>query len=397
VIARTTLIAAALLLAATTARAGGFAVPETAASTGGVAGAATARTDDPAAAWYDPAALVDGGGWRLGVGMMLPMSSLEARAADGSWTAHTTGAPTPVPQIFATRSAGAWAIGLAVTVPYGGDVAWPTDWPGRHEIVSSKLIDVRIAPFIGWRTGRLRVAGGVHVDLGKLDLDRGLDFIDTDGTVLLALHGVGVGVDAAAYVDVGAGIAVGASYKSRTSMALKGDANFTAPDAFSMKTPDQHVSSRLALPDRLALGASIQRGPWRGFGDVELTTWSVNKQQVIDFAQPQTPDVTQVNDWHTTIGAKVGGEWSRGHGTVRAGLAWDPTPAGTGHLAPTTPDGNRVAITLGGGWQLGKGVAADAFYGYLHIGERASTNPDSMMASYGGHAHLLGLGLRVTR
>ena len=390
------LLASALAFAGR-AHAGGLAVPETAASTGGVAGAATARTDDPAAAWYDPAALVDGGGWRIGVGLMLPMASLQATAADGSWTSKTGGSPTPVPQVFLTRSAGAFAAGLAVTVPYGGNVAWPTDWPGRHEIVSTKLVDVRVAPFVGWRSGQVRVAGGVHVDLAQLDLARRLDFIDTEGDVALRLHGVGIGADLAAYLDVGHGAALGVSYKSRTSIDLSGDADFTGPDAFSMKAPDQHATSSLALPDRIAIGGTLVHGALRGFADLEVTTWSVNKTQVIDFAEDQTPDVVQVNDWHTTIGAKVGGEWHRGRATARAGLGWDPSPAGTDHLAPTTPDGNRVAVTLGGGWQLSKTVAADAFYGYLHIGERASANPDSMMASYGGHAHLLGLGLRVTR
>ena len=34
---------------------------------------------------------------------------------------------------------------MAIGVPFGGGVAWPADWAGRFEIVSSQLLDGRIA------------------------------------------------------------------------------------------------------------------------------------------------------------------------------------------------------------------------------------------------------------
>ncbi len=391
------LVVAGVLAVASPAFAGGYAVPETAATAGGTAGASTARASDASAAWYDPAALVDGAGWRVGAGVMLPMATLSATAPDGSWHASTQGAPLPVPQLFASRAWNDWAAGAAVTVPYGGDVAWPADWPGRHEIVSTQMMDVRIAPFVGWRRGRVRIAGGVHVDLGRLTIAKQLDFVDTDGNVNMELTGTGIGADASAFVQVREDLDVGVSYKSRTHVPLRGQANFTAPDAFSMKTPDQNVSSALDLPDRLALGASWRRGAFRALGDLEVVMWSVNKTQVIDFADSQTPDVTEVNDWHTTVAARAGGEWTSGRFIGRAGLAWDPSPASADHLGPIAPDGDRVEATVGASWQLGGGTSVDAFYGYLHVGARASTNPDSTMATYGGAAHLIGLGVRVDR
>jgi long-chain fatty acid transport protein len=302
-----------------------------------------------------------------------------------------------VPQLFASRAWGDWAAGLAVTVPYGGDVAWPADWAGRHEIVSTQMMDVRVAPFVGWRSGRLRIAGGVHVDFGRLTIAKQLDFVDTDGNVDMLLHGTGFGVDASAFVSLRDDLDVGLSYKSRTHVPLSGQANFTAPDAFSMKTPDQSVSSALEFPDRIAAGAAWTHGAFRALGDLEVVVWSVNKTQVIDFSMAQTPDVTQVNDWHTTLAARGGGEWTRGRFVGRAGLAWDPSPASADHLGPIAPDGDRVEATVGASWRLGEGTTIDAFYGYLRVGKRASTNPDSTMATYGGSANLLGVGLRMDR
>src|SRR5262249_36208514 len=153
----------------------------------------------------------------------------------------------------------------------------------------------------------------------------------------------------------------------------------------------------LALPDRLAAGLSWRRGAFRALADLEVVVWSVNQKQVIDFSQPQTPDVTQVNDWHTTLAARAGGEWTRGRFVGRAGLAWDPSPASPDHLGPIAPDGDRIEATVGASWRLGKTTAIDAFYGYLRVGRRASTNPDSTMATYGGDAHLFGVGVRMER
>ena len=73
-----------LLLAATTAaHAGGLAVGDQNAVSAATGGAGAARADDPGAAWHDPAALADGGGWRVGISLALARPSLETRAGGG--------------------------------------------------------------------------------------------------------------------------------------------------------------------------------------------------------------------------------------------------------------------------------------------------------------------------
>jgi len=393
----TMLLIGVMMAMAAPARAGGYAVAEQSATAGGTAGAATARSDDPGAAWYNPAALVDDGGTRAGAGVVLAMAQLHAAATDDAWQADTEGGATPVPQLHVGHAAGPWAIGLAAGVPYGGNVHWPADWQGRHEVIASRLAVVRLAPFAGWRFGRVRVAGGVHVDLGELRIRRGLDFVDTEGDVQLAMRGAGLGFDAAAFVRITDDLDAGVSYRSRTRLAMSGEADFTAPDAFSMKTADQHVTTEVALPDRIAAGVAWKRGALAVLGDVEVTAWSINDRQVIDFEREATPDVTQVNAWSTTVALRAGAEW-RGPGwTARAGVAYDPSPAPDDHLAPTSPDSDRYEAAIGGTWLVSPGIAVDGFYALLHLAERESENSESMRARYGGNAHLIGVGVRWTR
>jgi len=398
---KTAVIGFALLAAGGTARAGGFEVAEQSASAGGAGGTGAARSDDPSAAWYNPAALVDGGGVRIGAGLTAAMASLHASAMDGSWSETTEGGPAPLPSLQASWAGGDWAAGLSLGIPFGADVEWPEDWAGRHEIIASRILVVRAAPFVGWRRGRWRVAGGLHVDTGEMRIRRSLDFIDAEGDVELALRGAGLGVDLAAFVraaeNAGGHLDLGLTYKSRTSMTLDGEADFTTPDAFSQKAADQTASSSLTLPDRIAAGAAWQRGAWTLLADLELAAWQVRDRVVIDFEREETPDVNQTTDWRATVTMRAGAEWRGGPWVARAGLYRDPTPSPAATLSPTSPDSTRTGGSLGIGRALGASWAVDAFYGFMHLSERASENPDSMAARYGGHAHLFGAGLRYQR
>ena len=391
---------AGLLAGAGQARAAGFAVAEQSASAGGTAGAATARSGDPAAGWYNPAALADGVGLRLGLGVRLALPSVSAPATDGSGSEDAESKLSTPPTVYASWARGANAFGVAVGVPFGSGVTWPGTWPGRFEITSSRIEVARIAPFYAralTRDGKLRVAGGAHIDLGRMRIGRSLDFIDTEGSVALDLSGWGVGLDAALFWQAARGLDVGLSIKSRTTLALSGGADFEAPLAVSGKAQDQHADSELNLPDRLALGARWARGRLALLGDLEVVTWSRRAQTVIDFERDATPDVVQEDRWHSTLAVRAGAEFAPRPGwLVRGGAFLDPTPAPDDALAPSSPDSTRVGLTLGGGHSFGR-VTVDGFYEYLTLLERTAQNPEALAASYGGHAHLVGISVSLLR
>jgi len=390
------LIAVGLACAlAGSASAGGFAVAEQTALAGGSGGASTARAQDPGAAWYNPAALADGAGVRVGIGLLAALPSINAEAMDGSWqTSSESGVATP-PHLNLSYANGDIALGVAAGVPFGAGVTWPDDWAGRHEILSTNLEVFRVAPFLAWRFGKLRVSGGVHADFARLRINRTLDFVDTEGDVKLDMTGNAIGFDAAAFYAASPNVDVGVSYKSRSKIAVTGGADFTAPDAFSVKTTDQNVSSTVNLPDRIATGVRYRRGKLSLLGDVIVTLWGVNRQTVIDFEIEDTPDVVQENDWSTTVGLRAGGEYQLRRGVVvRGGAFFDPTPAPADRLAPTSPDADRVGITLGGSYQLSHHYVVDVFYEYMQLLGRETMDTNALQARYNGHAHMLGLGLR---
>lgn len=377
------------------ARAGGFSVAEQSAVAGGTAGAGTARADDASAAWYNPAALTDDGGIRIGVGLTMAMPSIEAQAMDGSWSTDSeSGLKTP-PHLYLSHSRDRLAYGISVGVPFGGGVSWPKEWQGRHEIVSSNLQVFRIAPFGAWKLGRVSLSAGPHLDLASLRIRRGLDFVDTEGQVDLAFNAVGIGAHLSAYYQASDDLALGLTYKSRTKLSYSGQASFEAPDEFSAKTTDQRATTEQTLPDRLIAGARFQRDRVAVLADLELTAWSTNDQLVIDFENEQTPDAVQNNRWRSTLALRAGAEFQLDPAWVlRAGGFFDPTPVKAETLAPSSPDSSRLGLSAGTSHKLGKGVNVDAFYEYMHLLDRETADMDALQASYGGQAHFLGLGLR---
>lgn len=386
----------ALLLLSSPALAGGLAVGEQNAVSAATGGAGAARADDPGAAWHDPAALADDGGWRVGISLALARPSLEARASDGSWsTDNEAGWSTP-PHIDASYAQGRFAAGIALGVPFGGGVEWPATWPGATQAVQTQLMVLRAAPFAAWSFGKLRVGGGVHLDAARLQIQRNLDFIDTQGDVRLDLAGQGIGVDASLYYQARADLGLGLAFRSRTSITFDGNANFTAPDAFSEKTPDQTAQTSMTMPDTLVLGAHYTHGAYAIVGDLEYANWSVNRRTTVHFTNASTPEAVQENGWHDTVTVRAGGEWTKDKLVARAGAYYDPSPVPSEHLTPSSPDASRLGLTMGASYKIASAWTADMFLERMWLLRRETTSTDTMSATYGGTAIVLGAGVRWT-
>lgn len=392
---------------ASTARAGGFEVPDQSAVAGATGGASTARRDDPSAAFYNPAALADQGGFRGALGLLLAVPSISATALEDTLeTASTTQSVSPPPHLHLSFAENEWAIGAYLGISHGTSVNWAEGWWGRYEAMSSGLLVFRAAPFFALRLGGergliegfpdVRVSLGAHVDVARAETVRMLDFIDVEGRVQVLMWGAGVGGDASIYWQATPELAFGLTYKSRTWMRASGDADFTVPDPFLGRAPDQHASTELVIPDRLVLGAAWQQRELGIFVDVGYSAWSVRDRQRVDFSSPNTADSDVPQSWHDTVALRLGGEvtpieWLH----ARAGLYYDMEAAPSSTLGPASPDMARFGVTLGLGVDVTREFGADVSYGYVALLGRESTSDDAPLARYGGEIHVIALTLRL--
>jgi len=382
--------------------AGGFEVAQQSAVAGGTGHAGTARRDEAASAWLNPAALADGEGFRSALGVAVASSSIRSASLPDSpgptWESTTDNALGTPPHLYLSFAHADWVVGLAGNTPFAGGVRWPEDWSQRFDIISSQPRFFRVAPFVGYRLGRVRLSGGVHVDIGGLDVHKATDHIDEEGEARIRVDGHGVGGDAALFVDLSDAVSVGLCYKSRTDVHLEGEADFTVPAAFSSRYPDQLVEADWTLPDRVVLGLAATRGPVTVLGDLGLTLWSVNDELVFDFAEEGTDDIVQANDWRNSLALRLGAEWRSERWTARAGGYVDgipgaPPPAET--LSPSSPDSTRLGLTLGGRFCPHERFAVDVFGEHLRLLRRDSESLDAPVAGYWGWATVGGVGITL--
>jgi long-chain fatty acid transport protein len=390
------------LLPAGPAEAGGYEVAQQAASAGGTGHAGVARGGDAASAWYNPAALADGGGFRLVIGSSLGQSTIVAEsldgAADGPWHASTDNPLSVPPFAYASFSHKWWTVGLTANVPFAGGVRWPADWPQRFDIVESRPRFFRATAFFGAAFGPLRLAVGPHLDTGELYILKATDHIEQEGSAELALRGWGVGVDAALFVRFSDHVHLGLTYRSRTEIQLAGEADFEVPLPFAGRFPDGEVQSELTLPDRIAAGVLLRPKGLERLAillDVNLTLWSANEVLVLDFEDEATTDIVQVNDWRTTMAVRLGAEVDvHERVSIRAGGYVDGlwgAPPPPEALSPSSPDCTRIGLTVGGKITATPWLSFDLYYEHIELVRRESTSPDAPEAAYRGFANLGGL------
>lgn len=387
------------------ALAGGFEVPDQSPSAAATGGASAARTDDPSAAWYDPAALCDGRGLRASFAITFAIPTITATSLDdpalGAPVSTATSVTTPLALNVSWASPDdPYAFGLYAGIPFGSGVAWPNDWWGRFDALSSSIRIFRVAPFFAYRFRELRnfsFAVGPHVDAGSFELSRALDFVDTQGALRVLFTGASAGGHAALYVEPIEELALAFTYKSRTVMPMSGSADFSdVPDAFSGRAQDQPARTELVLPDRFVLGGALRLDAFRAYLDLGLSLWSVRDAVRIDFQNDATPDVVQPAQWRETLDLHAGAEYAIvPEVTARAGLRYEMAAAPASTLAPSSPDLDRFGLAFGAAVDPIPELGFDVAYAYTALLGGASTSQDAVPASYGGDVHLISLAVRV--
>ncbi|MBX3272790.1 MAG: outer membrane protein transport protein [Sandaracinaceae bacterium] len=404
------LIAAAVILlslAPGLARAGGFEVPDQSAVAGATGGTGTARRGDPSSAWYQPAETADGRGFRGGLGLLLAFPTIGALGLEEPReSASTELAVSPPPHLHLSYSENEWSVGMYVGVSHGSSVQWPDGWWGRFEAMQTGILGIRAQPFFALRLGGergliegfpdIRVSLGAHVDTVRLEQQRMLDFIDEEGRVHLLFWGAGVGGDASVYYQATPELSFGVTYKSRTWMRLNGDADFTVPDPFIGRAPDQRASAELVIPDRLVFGGGWQNDVFGVWADIGVTFWSVRDRTRVDFERDVTRDIDTPANWHDAVALRLGAAVHpipELHG--RAGVFFDQEVGPADTLAASSPDMARLGLTLGVGVDITRELGADLYYAYVAFLPRESTSLDAALARYSGELHLVGLTLRL--
>jgi long-chain fatty acid transport protein len=391
------LTAACIMLLSTVAFGAGFKLDVHGSRATGMAGAVTAFIDDPSAIYYNPAGISGRKGLAVeaGVTLIIPMINF-THAEDGDVTSSPLNV-SPPPHFHATFGITEdLAIGVGVFSPFGASGHWPAGWEGRFKAIKSSLQLFDINPTVAYRVhSRLKLGGGFNAVRGTVAIERGLNFVDSEGLVTLGGAAWGFGWNIGAQFEIVEDhLFFGATYRSPITMNFEGRAHFeNVPTEFAGRLKDQPITARVVLPTQGNVGLTVK--PMDNLLislDADYVEWSSFTELAIKF---ENPDLTVPlrKAWLDQVSVHLGGEYSPTKSVaVRLGFVYDPTPSPRSTLTPDLPDSTRIKVTAGVGWAHTSGFGVDLGYQFVVLTGATSYAP-GFEGRYAGTAQVIGLTL----
>ncbi len=393
---KTTLVAVFVaVLFASAAHAAGFSLETHSARATAMGTAVTALSDDPSAVFYNPASLTGGDGLQLQLGASLIMPRITFTSPAGNET--TLGGLSPPPHFYARyQLMDRVAAGLGVFVPFGASSSWPEGWEGRFRTTGSTLNVWVVNPEVAVQVhDRVKLGAGVQVVRGVVQLNRALDFVDSEGAVSIGGATWAPSFNVGTTIDIlPERLTLGASYRPGARLEFDGRASFTdVPAEFQTRLVDQGVQTEVKLPDMVfvGLGYKAMGGKFKLGLDAHWTDWSSFQSLDLNFEDPAV-STSLAKRWEDTVSLHLGAEYLvTAQLAARLGFVYDPTPSPADTLTPDLPDADRYRGTVGLGYRLGD-FRVDGAYQLVLLSETESTSP-FFPGAYAGMAHVVGLTL----
>jgi long-chain fatty acid transport protein len=364
----TTLVSAGALVLALCgpAAAAGFYLQEQSVKGLGRAYSGEAADTGPESLWWNPAAIaeVEGAEVYNGTNLIISDGALTDQGSTitrpGQATTSVGGNPRasdPLKIGLVPNFDAAWrvsdhlAVGLAVSAPFDFITKYDGASFARYEALTSRLVDLDVQPTIAVHINRyFDIGGGFDAQYAKARLSSALPNLSPllpDGGNSLSGSGWNYGWTVGGQVHPSSRLSFGASYRSQIDHTLNGSVtiagllgplapfNGTLPGVARFSTPwIVVVGGRYALDSRWTLNAQVQRVGWSVFDAIRITTPAGLT------AIPQ--------GYHDTTTGAVGVDYAVNPKlTVRAGVAYDPTPTPDEGRSARVPDGNRWLFTVG--------------------------------------------------
>ena len=395
----TVFLAALLSFPARLCRANGFLIYDLSGNALGRASAVSASVSEPAAVWFNPAALPFLGGASASAGGVLVTARSSFTPATGGPAIDSDRGTFFLPTVFANAAlSDRWAIGMGIYTAFGIGVRWPDDWIGRESAIAASLETLAFNPALALRLHRrLSIAAGFDAVRAAVDFTNGLPQL-AGGDVRLGGGTWGYGFNVAVlYRPLPERLHLALTYRSRVRLAFDGHADFspTNPD-FSQALSDQRGSATITLPDIVTFGLMLRpRADLTLELDVDDVRWSSYSRVDITFAS--APTHTLEPDGHDSLVVRGGADLRLGDGLhVRGGLIYDETAIPAEGLGPALPDANRLDAAAGVGLAKGR-WGADLGYLFVYfLPAEAIGGREGPAGTYRSVAHLAALTVHVS-
>jgi long-chain fatty acid transport protein len=386
-------------------------------------GATTA--DDATAIFYNPAGLTQVSGTSIVTGASLIAPAVEfSNRGSSQFGAPLRGgdsgefAPNRiVPNFYAAWDLGGTVkAGIGVNSPFALATEYPQGWIGRYQALRSSLLTININPTIAAKISRdFSIGAGLNIQYADAKLSNAIDFgtigrqfglptapQSLDGLVDVQGQDWSLGFNLGVLYAPSRDTRIGLAYRSSIKHELEGKAAFTVPAGAAALTrggqfTNTSASAELDLPETISLSAYQRVSPKVAIsGDVTWTNWSRFRELRIDFDNPRQPDVVQPENWKDTVRVALGVNYDVNPAlTLRAGVAYDPTPVRDEFRTARIPDGNRTWVSIGASYRPSPSLTLDVGYSHLFIPDvpidEAGSTGDRLVGRYNAQVNIIGV------
>jgi long-chain fatty acid transport protein len=289
-------------------------------------------------------------------------------------------------------------VGAGLTVPGGGYVFWPGNWPGRNEIITvdRKVYGTYLTAGVELMP-QIRLGGGLVYYRTTEHLIQGLNFLNSaPGQIELGTTGGALSYDLSIELQplLSVPFTIGFDYKHQGVQPLSGHAHGTnVPLALQPKLLDQGVTHTLTYPNQINLAAA-----YRVIAPLLLTfdwTWErfhVYKQDL--FVGDRGVTVVVPRDYKNGYTLRVGAEYQViPLLKLRAGALRDMAPSRPETISPTLPDADSTAVTVGVGLDLTRSLEISASYFHDWEDKMTSVGGGAFPAQYDTRANIWALSI----
>lgn len=388
-----------ILALAPRAAASGFQLREQSASEQGNAFAgASAGAQDISSMFWNPATLPLFTGTQVSLGASWIRATMDLSGASGTRAPGFQPADQPisggpnlpnavnqpvVPALYVDWSLNdQFSLGLSVNVPFGLVTNYPGSFVGRYYGLDTSLKTYDIAPAVAWRpladwtfgvalvARRAEATISEGVDFGAIGNALGVPgFVpgQSDQSATLSGDAWAFGYKAGFTWAATPALRFGMGYQARTDINIKGAIGYTSvPAPLNATITDSAAQAKLNLPACASAGFTYTLTPaFSVQGEVAWTGWSAFKELRVTFASGQPDDVTEEN-WKDTMFYSLGAIWKvNPMWAVKAGLAYDRSPADDQTRTPRIPDSDRTWVSAGVGWSPTDRTTVD--FGFTQI------------------------------
>ncbi|MBD2839168.1 outer membrane protein transport protein [Pseudomonas sp. JM0905a] len=305
-----------------------------------------------------------------------------------------------------------WSFGLGMYVPFGLITDYETGFAGRYYGDKSEVRVITLQPTVSYRIND-QLSVGFGPTINRIDGELTSAVLNplspgrNDGKVKVKGDDTALGFNAGVLFELDARTRFGLTYHSKVDYKLRGDTTVSGSGPVLGSSAGKYDASLdLETPESVDFSVTHDlNDTWTLYAGSTWTRWSrleeikVENKGVHGLLAPALGTITEEQDWRDTWSYAVGAAYKLNQQWVlRAGLAYDQSPARNEFRSPRIPTDDRKIFSLGAAWSPNDDVTVDVAYSYLKEEDadinQASASKGAYRATYKNSAH--GLGAQLT-